>query len=167
MNGAALNMAKHYVPDLTNFAQVCESNYMRLLTLLPDMDKGTVREFSITGGIGHKTSIRFEIIEQFPYTITIAVEQVSELNDFLKPPHMEVRLYHDVRMAEVTMFDNHHRFSGVYHYPNPQMRLPDEKHQINRFLADWLEHCLQHGESNIELNFTPKPLKCDSGTGSG
>jgi len=164
--GVLTKMAKPYVPNLTDFASVCENNYMRLLSLLPDMDKGTGREFSITGGIGHKTRIRFEIIEQFPYTLTIAVEQVSDLSNFLQPPHMEVRLYHDVRMAEVVMFDNHHRFSGVYHYPNPQMRHPDEKHQINQFLAEWLEHCLHHGETNIELNFTPKPLKCDSGTGS-
>ncbi|MAA72608.1 MAG: hypothetical protein CL679_12880 [Bermanella sp.] len=159
-------MAKHYVPDLTNFAKVCESNYMRLLTLLPEMDSGTGREFTITGGVGQRTGIRFSITEQFPYTLTIAIEQVSELHDFLQPPHMDVRLYHDVRMAEVVVFDHHHRFNGVYHYPNPQMRHPDEKHQINQFLADWLEHCLQHGEADIELNFQPKPLKCDSDTGS-
>ena len=95
------------------------------------------------------------------------MEQTSLLHDFLKPPRMEIRIYHDVRMAEVISFANNHRFNGVYTYPNPQMRQPDEKHQINTFFADWLQHCLEHGEANIELNFHPKRIKCDSSPRSG
>lgn len=157
---------KQYVPDLTSISSICEGNYARLIKLLPDMDKGIGREFSLSGGPNHNTNIRFTIEENFKYTLTILVEQVSELNDFLKPPKMEVRLYQDVRMAEVISFANNHRFNGVYTYPNPQMRQPDEKHQINVFFSDWLCHCLEHGEANIELNFRPKRLKCDSRTGS-
>ena len=158
---------KQYVPDLPSLSKLCEANYVRLLKLLPDMKMGVGREFSLSGGPNHDTAIRFTIEESFPYTLTILVEQTSDLHDFLKPPRMEVRLYQDVRMAEVISFDNNHRFNGVYHYPNDQMRLPDEKHQINAFLAEWLQHCLEHGEANIELNFNPKRLKCDSSTGSG
>lgn len=157
---------KHYVPDLPSLSRLCEANYMRLLQLLPNMDEGEGREFTLNGGPNHNTTICFSIEESFKYTLTIVVEQASDLHDFLKPPRMEVRLYQDVRMAEVVSFDNQHRFNGVYHYPNAQMRMPDEKHQINAFLAEWLQHCLEHGEANIALNFVPQRLKCDSSTGS-
>jgi len=146
---------KHYVPDLTSLASVCEGNYMRLLKLLPDLKSGAGREFNISGGPHLDTRICFSIIENFKYTLTIKVEQLSCLNEFLNPPHMEVRLYEDVRMAEVIRYDNSHRFNGVYHYPNNQMRMPDEKQQINLFLAEWLEHCLLHGEADISLDFRP------------
>jgi len=136
------------------------------MKLLPDMDAGIGREFNLSGGPNQNTRILFTIEESFKYTLTILVKQTSELNNFIKPPQMEVRLYQDVRMAEVISFDNSHRFNGVYTYPNPQMRQPDEKHQINIFFSDWLWHCLEHGEANIELNFHPKRLKCDSRTGS-
>ena len=160
------NNRKLYVPDLKAFAGICESNYAHLLKLLPDMEAGNKREFNISGGPNHATAIRLSIVEKFTYTLDILVEQVSTLNDFLTPPTMAVRLYHDVRMAEVLSFDNNHRFNGVYHYPNPQMRMPDEKHQINHFLQDWLEHCLRHGEADIELNFHPSTQKCDVNTSS-
>jgi len=32
-----------------------------------------------------------------------------------------------------------------YTYPNDNMYQEDEKLQQNRFLSDWLEHCLQNG----------------------
>ncbi|MFT7109421.1 MAG: hypothetical protein ACI843_001082 [Psychrobacter glaciei] len=155
---------KHYVPDLTTISSICEANYARLLKLLPNMNDDIGREFTLSGGPQHSTKIRFSIEEHFKYTLTILVEQTNELADFLKPPRMEVRLYQDVRMAEVISFDNNHRFNGVYTYPNAKMHQPDEKHQINLFFSDWLSHCLEHGEANIQLNFLPEPLKCDSST---
>ncbi len=159
-------MRQRYTPNLSAMAGLCEANYVRLLKLLPDMEDGLGREFVVTGGPHHSTRIIFTIEEQFKYTRTILIEQTTATSDFLKPPKMEVRFYQDVRMAEVVSFHNDHRFNGVYHYPNPQMRLPDEKNQINHFLADWLQHCLEHGEADISLNFRPHTLKCDSSTGS-
>jgi uncharacterized protein YqiB (DUF1249 family) len=157
---------KHYVPDLSTISSICEANYARLLKLLPNMNDGIGREFTLSGGPKHSTRIRFTIEEQFKYTLTILVEQTNDLSNFLTPPRMEVRLYQDVRMAEVISFANNHRFNGVYAYPNPQMHQPDEKHQINIFFSDWLSHCLAHGEANIQLIFHPESLKCDSRTRS-
>lgn len=150
--------SKPYIPDLTEMASICEANYLRLFKLLPDMKAGVGREFTIKGGPDLSTRICFSIEEQFPYTLTILVEQQSALNGFLAPPKMEVRLYQDVRMAEVISFHNEHKFHGVYHYPNPKMRMPDEKLQINQFLSEWLSHCLEHGEADISLIYHPNGL---------
>ena len=38
-----------------------------------------------------------------------------------------------------------------YQYPNRNMYQEDEKSQQNRFLADWLEHCLQNGHVSHPL----------------
>ena len=149
---------KPYVPDLAEMASICEANYLRLDKLLPNMDTGQGREFILNGGPHLNTRIVFSIEEQFAYTLTILVEQRSALSGFLNPPKMEVRLYQDVRMAEVVSFHNEHKFNGVYHYPNPQMRMPDEKLQINQFLSEWLSHCLEHGEADISLNYHPSKM---------
>ncbi|EAT12394.1 DUF1249 domain-containing protein [Bermanella marisrubri] len=150
---------KHYVPDLTSMASICEANYLRLLRLLPDMQSGKGRKVKLVGGPKHETQIVFTVTESFKYTLTIEVKQTSALHNFLRSPSMEVRLYDDVHMAEVVRYDNYHKFNGVYHYPNEFMHHPNEKQQINEFLGEWLEHCLQHGEADISLDFVPNNVK--------
>ena len=58
-----------------------------------------------------------------------------------------VRVYHDAKAAEVIAFQDQRRFKAVYGYPNRQMRHPDEKVQINRFLGEFLRMCIAHGIS--------------------
>ena len=64
---------------------------------------------------------------------------------WLPLPHMEVRVYHDARMAEVVGAENARRFRSIYTYPNAAMHQPDEKTQLNLFLGEWLGHCLACG----------------------
>ncbi|MCZ6710736.1 MAG: DUF1249 domain-containing protein, partial [Gammaproteobacteria bacterium] len=62
-------------------------------------------------------------------------------------PALKVRLYHDARSAEVVEYQREGHFRAVYDYPNRDMRLPDEKAQVNRFLGEFLSMCLTHGVS--------------------
>jgi hypothetical protein len=55
-------------------------------------------------------------------------------------------------MLEVGMFQSHRQIAPRYQYPNDRMFQQDEKSQQNRFLADWLEHCLQNGRSSLDLS---------------
>jgi hypothetical protein len=59
---------------------------------------------------------------------------------------MSIRLYHDARMAEVNSSQNIRWIKPRYDYPNKKMHLPDEKQQINQFLKEWLQLCLQQGQ---------------------
>ena len=61
------------------------------------------------------------------------------------PPRLTVRLYHDARSAEVVEYQRARHFNAVYDYPNRDMRQPDEKAQVNRFLGEFLSVCLKHG----------------------
>ena len=152
----ALN--RRYVPDLKKMAAACEGNYMRLSKLMPNFEQGFERSFLITGDQGDSLSPRqakiyLKVTESFPYTSTIEVTQKGLCSDWVQPPSMIVRLYHDARSAEVTSYQDQKRIQGKYEYPNPQMRLPDEKVQLNQFLAEWLTHCLKYGHAEVALNF--------------
>ena len=146
---------KAYVPDLQELASLCESNYLRFLKLLPDTQAGSERLIGISTHKGQPAHIRIRVNETHPYTSMLTMTQEGLSPDWVEPPRMEIRLYHDASMAEVLCYQNQHRFAGRYRYPNPQMRMPDEKVQLNRFLADWLEHCLHHGQTRIPFHFTP------------
>ncbi|WP_300425835.1 DUF1249 domain-containing protein [Thalassolituus sp.] len=146
---------KRYVPDLQEMASLAESNYLRFLKLLPDASAGTERVFAISGSPEQNARVRMRVEEVHPYTTMLTVTQEGLCPEWIQPPSMQVRLYHDASMAEVLSYQNQHRFEGRYQYPNPQMRLPDEKVQLNRFLADWLEHCLKHGHTEMPFSFIP------------
>lgn len=139
---------KRYVPDLQEMAALCEANYLRLMRLLPgEEDERTF----ILSSDGHRARVRLVVEEDHRYTTMVSVSQDGLSPDWLQPLAMEVRLYHDAGMAEVTGYQNQRRFDGRYAYPNPSMRLPDEKVQLNRFLAEWLDHCLKYGQAEQPL----------------
>ncbi|CCK77656.1 MAG: DUF1249 domain-containing protein [Oleispira antarctica] len=154
----ALN--RRYVPDLKKMAAACEGNYIRLNKLMPDFELGYEKSFFISGDTPsespeYEARIHLKVIESFPYTSTIEVVQKGICPDWIQPPCMIVRVYHDARSAEVTSYQNQKRIHGKYQYPNPQMRMPDEKAQLNQFLAEWLTHCLKYGHAEVALDFAP------------
>ena len=141
--------SKKYVPDLQGFMLLCELNYARILKLLPELGpEGTFFDYCVRDTL----SYRLTVVECCKYTTIINVTQIApQLTDYLRP-HMEVRLYHDASMAEVTRSQNVSRIKGSYEYPNKQMMQKDEKLQINRFLKDWLKLCLEHGQVSVDLS---------------
>ena len=64
---------------------------------------------------------------------------------------IEVRAYHDAGMLEVGAFQSQQQIQARYQYPNHKMHQQDEKAGQNRFLADWLEHCLENGCVQTDL----------------
>lgn len=56
-----------------------------------------------------------------------------------------VRMYHDLRLAEVVAASGRRLGLASYEYPNDLMFQPDEKAQQNLFLAELLSQFVQHG----------------------
>ncbi|MBP0048206.1 DUF1249 domain-containing protein [Marinobacterium sp. AK62] len=138
-------MKRKYVPDLKRQMALGESNYLRLLKLLPDLDSCNQREFQVEVD-NHRARVCLEVDERFAYTTSVVVSQQYENQSvWLESPRLVVRLYHDARVAEVICTRQRRQLSGVYAYPNREMRYPDEKAQLNAFLGEWLSHCLSHG----------------------
>jgi uncharacterized protein YqiB (DUF1249 family) len=131
---------RRYRVDLAADQATCAANYARLQRLLPaDVD-------STAFGVGAGVELHLLLVERSRYTDTLVLRQLG-LGLAALAPALTVRLYHDARLAEVTGFANRRRVLPRYDYPNPAMHQPDEKAQWNRFLGEWLSHCLQHGHS--------------------
>ena len=67
---------------------------------------------------------------------------------------LDVRLYHDANLAEVITFANQRRFLPRNEYPNHKMHQQDEKSQLNLFLGEILDNCLQQGRVEHAFEFS-------------
>lgn len=138
-------LRERYRVDLVELQSACEANYARLLRLLPRMRESLdERRVALSQGDQLLGVLVLQVLEACPYTTTLQVSQEHSL-PWLPVPRLEVRVYHDARMAEVVSAENARRFRSIYHYPNVAMHQPDEKTQLNLFLGEWLGHCLACG----------------------
>ena len=149
-----------YKVDLSALHARCEANYARLLCLFPDYESSNSRRFAIGD-----EQLHLEVLERSRYTTVFRLQSWSRsagigdadaLRRLLPPLRMDLRAYHDAAMLEVIAFQSSGRTESRYSYPNPRMHQQDEKSQQNAFLADWLEHCLRHGEASWEGTAGPE-----------
>lgn len=137
--------------DLSN--EVFESpinDQLNDLTTEPEkMLEGLRKEFYIADldDSGEKVTVAIRVLEAFKYTSTLEIVQRPKFKKWMTNPSMLVRVYHDANTAEVVSYQGHRHLKVRYTRPNPQMYQPDEKMQVNRFLGEWLTHCLEVGRS--------------------
>ena len=138
-------IGRKYVPKLANMHQVCEVNYGRLLRLLPDCDTEDLEyQFRVNASLLYT----IKIIDCSRYTSTLEMSQKNQIGqigqieyEFLRPV-VQVRLYHDAKMAEVLSAQNIGSLKPSYQYPNTKMYQKNEKEMVNLFLAEWVQFCL-------------------------
>lgn len=150
-----------YKVDLRGLHALCEANYARMLRLFSDYEGCNSKRFTVDG-----VQVHFEVLERSRYTTLFGLKSYpsggvgnagvgkgdsdhSSNMSWLTPLVMEARAYHDAGMIEVVRFQTAGKTQGRYAYPNPSMHQQDEKNQQNTFLADWLSHCLHHGQADI------------------
>ena len=101
--------------------------------------------------VGNGLQFQLTVSEESRFTSQVILAQHNpELPSYLQA-RIEIRLYHDVRMAEVCAAQQISMLQPRYDYPNKKMHHRDEKEQVNLFLADWLRFCLKHGTSLINI----------------
>ena len=132
--------------SLTELHGLCEANYARMMRLYPDYEGCNARELIVGSA-----RVRIEVMERARYTTIFQLNQWHAGSRWLGRLRVELRAYHDASMAEVGMFQAHRRIAARYSYPNARMYQQDEKLQQNRFLADWLEHCLANGRLGVDV----------------
>jgi len=138
-------LRERYRVDLIELQSACEANYARLMRLLPGMrNERQTRRVTLSQGEHQLGVLHLEVLETCPYTTTLRARQEYSL-PWLPVPQLEIRVYHDARMAEVVCAENARRLRSRYPYPNAAMHQPDEKNQLNLFLGEWLSHCLACG----------------------
>jgi uncharacterized protein YqiB (DUF1249 family) len=162
-----------YSIDLIKQMAECDANYIRLLKLVPqlrayrdgsfdelvdiDISSDAEPEKHLEGITAQycladlqdegKVTVEIKIVEAFKYTCTLEIVQLPEFKQWMTNPSMLVRVYHDANTAEVVSYQGHRHLQPRYTQPNPKMYHPDEKMQVNRFLGEWLTHCLNVGRS--------------------
>ena len=138
--------------DLSARMAVCDANYIRLLKLLPALPASSHRAFALpavgTGAAaGHQQLVLLEVVESFRYTSTVSIGLINEgpAHDYYRPPAMLIRLYHDAATAEVVSYQQQRQLRVLYPEDEAPRYYPDEKEQVNLFLAEWLVLCLEAG----------------------
>lgn len=133
-----------YRIDLPAHMAECDANYLRLMKLFPSVRKADSAAIGVDVN-GTRMEVRLDVIERGPYTTVVRLAQRPEI-PWSHKASLTIRLYHDARSAEVIEYQGRKHFlRAVYDYPNADMRQPDEKAQINRFLGEYLSLCLEHG----------------------
>ncbi|PJE80978.1 hypothetical protein CI610_00031 [invertebrate metagenome] len=141
-----------YCPDLVCLHRVCEQNYHKFLSLWPFLNRATGNAVSNNHREIQKTGDSLLILNQAPYTTTVRVVLADAFIFEQRVPQFDVCLYHDVAMAEVIVDSAVNRLHPVYSYPNCGMYYPDEKEQLNRFLAEWLAYCMAKSDRGDVLH---------------
>jgi uncharacterized protein YqiB (DUF1249 family) len=136
---------QRYVVDLQALHAECDTNYLRLLKLLPSLAHEDRRFLALQTGDGRERQFQFSVTERARYTATVEIAEFGQRPQWGLSATFTVRLYHDARMAEVLAFQRERQAGLCCDYPNPRMLQPDEKTQWNFLLGEWLTHCLAHG----------------------
>lgn len=157
-----------YKVNLKGFMARCESNYRRLYRVFPDVATDSIRRLGLSGSLGRE--VLLTVMERTPYTTLLSIREqrassscsnnsganscglnsrstseVQNKPDWREPPVLNVRMYHDARLAEVVSCDGLRNIVPKNVYPNRNMLQRDEKAQWNRFLEEWLIACIERG----------------------
>jgi Uncharacterized protein conserved in bacteria len=135
---------------------VCDANYLRIRKLLPDLSLDTQRRIGLPCGDSATCAVvELRVLESFRYTTTLHLcmhdAHRSDLNEngvahpYYRPPVMLVRLYHDASTAEVISYQDRSTAGFKTLQADSVEFNPDEKEQVNQFLAEWLKLCLEQG----------------------
>lgn len=127
-----------YRINLRRLQTLCGENYGRLSRL----EKACGESQQLELQLEQFGEVRLRITQLSRYTTELQLAQTSA-HPLLQPTRLTVRLYHDMRLAEVVAMQRR-RTRARNHYPNEAMHQPDEKLQWNRYLSEWLKHLDQH-----------------------
>lgn len=140
MTFSVTNQENHLLTDLHG---QCELNYLRLEQIFPDM-RVTLKT-QLQAGRADQLQIEISVLDRAPYTTLLAVSGQMTGLPWAAELEVEVQMYHDARMAEVTRYSAQRLIYIRNRYPNAQMFQRHEKWHANQFLGVWLDHFIQVG----------------------
>ncbi|UOA07199.1 DUF1249 domain-containing protein [Methylobacter sp. S3L5C] len=121
--------------------QICESNYQKLLKLIPDLLN--LKETAI-GLANHNTTLHITVIENTSYTMTVQLSHCFNKNrDEFMEPALKIRIYLDAQLAEVLSDHTRASVAQIFKDPGLSREIMNYKWRLNYFLQKWLDHCLK------------------------
>ncbi|MDH4056143.1 MAG: DUF1249 domain-containing protein [Gammaproteobacteria bacterium] len=120
-----------------------ESNYLRLLRLIPDVDRidGCFRS-----RVAGDCDLYVEVIETSRYTVTLSLTyHFATDQGLLVNPDMMVRIYLDGRQAEVLAIGETQRHAALRRLVFEHKLELDRRWRCNMILNKWLEYLSDQG----------------------
>ena len=125
-----------------------ESNYLRLLHLVPEIER---LDGCFRSRVAGECDLHLEILERERYTVTMALTYYFEADTGrIADPDMLVRAYLDGRLAEAMSLGGNHRhveFRRLYRTHDNEL---GERWTRNVILNKWLEYLLDQGHLVLE-----------------
>ena len=120
-----------------------ESNYIRLRGLAPDM---AALEGSLVSEVAGDCPLHLEVIEHCRYTTTVRLTYLFEEGpNVLADPDLQVRVYHDAKLAEVLQCARWHRHDMLTLIHSQLARDLGDRWLRNIMLNKWLDYCVERG----------------------
>ena len=125
-----------------------ESNFLRLLQLIPEVERldGYYRS-----GVAGDCDLHLEILDRSRYTVTLSLtyffyDGAKRIAD----PDMKIRLYLDCGLAESMSLCGQHRHAAFRRLVREHKKELDQRWQRNIVLNKWLEYLTDHGHLILE-----------------
>lgn len=121
-----------------------ESNYLRLRELVGDVRRHEGQQVSSVRG---DCDLHLEVLEHAPYTSRVRLTYVFAEGDArsVADPDLELRVYHDARLAEVSECGRWVRHASLDHVRAGIPPHLGERWLRNVLLNKWLDYCLECG----------------------
>ncbi len=125
-----------------------ESNYLRLLRLIPELHRldGCYRS-TVAGDC----DLHLEIIERSRYTVTMTLSYVfGTENGPVADPDMLIRVYLDGQMAEAMRDSGKHGHDALQRLSKAHCAELDSRWRRNIILSKWSEYLMDQGHLILE-----------------
>ena len=125
-----------------------ESNYIRLLRLIPEIERLDGYYQSHVAG---DCSLHLEILERARYTVTLSLSYFFyEDGQRIADPDMKIRVYLDGRLAEAMSLSGDHRHAELRRLWCQHRKELNVRWRRNIVLNKWLEYLADQGHLILE-----------------
>jgi len=133
--------------------KICESNFQKLFSLIPDLCSFKNQAM---GETTEKPALHLKIIDRTKHTITVELTHYfdKKLESFMMEPAIKIRVYLDANLVEVLKDYQRPLVSTVYKDPRQSIEIMNYKWRLNYFLQKWLDYCLltNYQFRNLEIS---------------
>ena len=125
-----------------------ESNYLRLLQLIPELERLDGYYRSCVAGA---CDLHVEIIERSRYTVTLSLSYFFyDIDRRIADPDMKVRAYLDGQLAEAMTLRGGHSNADLRRLSRVHGQELDRRWRRNIILNKWLEYLMDQGHLVLE-----------------
>ncbi len=134
--------------SFTGLMALYESNYLRLLHVIPELDR---LDGCFRSRVAGDCELHVEILERCRYTVTLSLTYFFEdEHGRVADPDLVVRAYLDGKLAEVMSLRGKHRHAELQRLRATHCAELDARWQRNVVLNKWLEYLSDQGHLVLE-----------------